>query len=263
MVTIHGRPIWYELSSRPADRAAAEDFYAALFGWKIADAGMDGFDYHLASSDKDMVAGMMAMPDDVPQMPPFWMIYFGVNDADQAVSDATAAGASVHRPPADIPGTGRFALLADPQGAGFGILEPLPMDDDETQGHAFDQGKSGHGNWNELMSSDPKAGLEFYSSLFGWSKSTSVPMGEMGVYQLFSHDGADIGGMQGQGNAPGSMWLPYFGYDGVDDAISRIEELGGSVIHGPQEVPGGAFIAIARDVQGAHFAVVGPKEKSA
>ena len=114
---------------------------------------------------------------------------------------------------------------------------------------------AGRGAWNE-------AGFAFYSGLFGWQKSKAVDMGEMGTYQLFSHDGTDIGGMMGLGNAPVPAWLPYFGTDGVTAAIGRIEKAGGTLIHGPAEVPGGAFIAIARDPQGAHFAIVGPKEVS-
>ncbi|WCR10568.1 VOC family protein [Paracoccus stylophorae] len=262
MVRIHGRPVWYELASAPGRRDAAEDFYAALFGWKIEDAGMAGFDYRLASRDGNMVAGMMPMPDDAPDMPPFWMVYFGVDDADRATQAATGAGARVHRPPADIPGTGRFALLADPQGAAFGILDPLPMQD-EGHGHAFDPEKSGHCHWQELMTGDPDAALRFYGELFGWEKSTAIPMGAMGTYQLFAHDGADIGGMQGQGDAPFPIWLPYFGHDGIEEAIAMIRELGGTVLHGPQEVPDGAFIAIAQDVQGAHFAVAGPRTRRA
>ena len=43
-------------------------------------------------------------------------------------------------------------------------------------------------------------------------------------------------------------------------AIGRIEAGGGKLAHGPMEVPGGAFIAVAQDPQGAWFAVVGPKE---
>ena len=46
-------------------------------------------------------------------------------------------------------------------------------------------------------------------------------------------------------------------------AMARISDAGGTVMHGPQEVPGGAFIAVARDPQGAHFAIVGPKEVTA
>ncbi|PZQ50805.1 MAG: glyoxalase/bleomycin resistance/extradiol dioxygenase family protein [Rhodovulum sulfidophilum] len=259
MTKVHGRPCWYELMTSRGDIGAAEEFYGRVLGWSFQDAGMEGFDYHLASSGGDMVAGVMETPPDVGETPPFWMIYFAVDDADAAVAAITAAGGVVHRAPADIPGTGRFAVVADPQGAAFGVLRPDPMPADGPAGHAFDQGKAGHGNWNELMSTDPGAALGFYADLFGWTKSTGVDMGEMGTYQLFAHDGADIGGMMGLGNAPVPCWLPYFGAAGVEEAIGRIEAAGGTLAHGPTEVPGGAFIAVARDPRGAWFAVVGPK----
>ncbi|MBU3030801.1 VOC family protein [Paracoccus marinaquae] len=263
MTTLHGSPCWYELTSAPGRLRAAEDFYARVLGWRVEDAGMEGFDYRLAVSDGDMVAGMMEMPEDVADMPPFWLLYVAVEDADDAVARIEAAGGSVHRAVQVIPGTGRFAILADPQGAAIGILEPEPMEDEETQGNAFDQGKEGHGNWHELMSPDPEAGFAFYARIFGWQKSDAIDMGEMGLYQLFSHDGADIGGMQGLGNAPCPCWLVYFGVNGVTEALARITGNGGNIIHGPQEVPGGAFIAIAQDPQGAAFAVVGPREHTA
>lgn len=262
MAKVHGTPCWYELATSEGALGAAEAFYGKILGWSFQDAGMEGFEYHLASSGGDMVAGLMVMPADVGPMPPFWMIYFAVDDADKAAAAITAAGGRVHREPADIPGTGRFAVVGDPQGAGFGILQPTPMPGKEGAGGAFDQRKEGHGNWNELMTSDPEAGFGFYSDLFGWQKSQAVAMGEMGTYQVFSHDGADIGGIMGLGNSPVPAWLPYFGTNGVDAAISRITEAGGKLIHGPVEVPGGAFIAVAQDPQGAHFAVVGPKHIS-
>src|SRR5690606_35505895 len=188
-------------------------------------------------------------------MTPFWMIYFAVDDADTFIADAKAAGGELHRGPDDIPGTGRFALLADPQGAGFGILEPDTTDMPADMG-AFNQNKPGHGNWQELMSTDPVAGFAFYSGLFGWTRGEAMDMGPMGTYQLFAHEGADIGGMMGLGQAPKSSWLPYFGVDGaVSDTIAAITAAGGHVHHGPVEVPGGAFIAIAQDPQGAWFAV--------
>jgi predicted enzyme related to lactoylglutathione lyase len=87
-------------------------------------------------------------------------------------------------------------------------------------------------------------------------------MGAMGKYQLFSHDGADIGGMAGLGNAPAPAWLPYFGANGIEAAITRIKAAGGKLLDGPMEVPGGAFTAVAQDPQGAWFAVVGPKDAS-
>ncbi|MDP5308854.1 VOC family protein [Paracoccus spongiarum] len=257
MTAIHGRPLWYELACAPGRRAEAEAFYAGLFGWTVAPSGMEGFDYDLARCQGAMVAGIMDMPADVAGMPPLWLIYFGVADLDVAVAAATAQGAAIHRPPFEVANTGRIAILGDPQGAGFGLLEPGPMQDG-TGGNAFDRTRAGHGNWNELMTADPAAALDFYGRLLGWQQSTEIPMGEMGTYQLFAHEGADIGGMQGLGNAPAPAWLPYFGFNGLSDAVARIADLGGAVLHGPQEVPGGAHIAIARDPQGAQFAIVGP-----
>lgn len=259
MTTLHGAPFWYELTTDKGGLKAARDFYSKVLGWTINDSGMEGFDYHLAFSDEDMVAGIMEMPEDVSDMPPFWMLYFAVDDADKAVERVKANGGRIHRDVQVIPGTGRFALQADPQGAAFGILEPEPMEDDSTDSDAF-KAQPGHAMWHELMSSDPKAGFKFYSDLFGWQASDAIEMGDMGVYQMFSHDGTDIGGMQDQADAPRPCWLVYFGVNGVTEAMARITDNGGSVMHGPQEVPGGAFIAIAQDPQRAAFAVVGPKE---
>jgi uncharacterized protein len=261
MARVHGHPVWFELATGTGNLDRAGDFYRKVLGWQIGDSGMEGFTYHLATADGDMVAGLMEMPGDVAGMPPAWTVYFGVEDADKAAADIRASGGRVFREPADIPGTGRFAIAADPQGAPFGILRPDPMEGGgETR--AFDQQKAAHGNWLELMSTDPSEGFDFYARLFGWRKSDAIDMGEMGSYQIFAHDGADIGGMMGLGNAPQPCWLPYFGANGVNPAIGRIRDAGGTIHHGPQEVPGGAHIAVATDPQGAWFAVVGPLEET-
>lgn len=259
MAKVHGHPVWFELATGKGALTEAGAFYRTVLGWQIADSGMEGITYHLASARGDMVAGLMEMPDDAAGMPPNWTLYFGVDDTDKAASDIRAAGGQVILEPADIPGTGRFAVAADPQGAVFGILAPLPMEDGrETQ--AFDQQKAGHGNWTELMSTDSKAGFDFYAKLFGWTAGDAIDMGGMGTYQLFRHDSADIGGMMGRTDGQPPCWLSYFGVNGVNPALGRITDAGGTIQHGPAEVPGGAHIAIATDPQGAWFAVVGPLE---
>ncbi|MDP3962032.1 MAG: VOC family protein [Pseudorhodobacter sp.] len=250
----NGTPCWYELTTYDPDGAQA--FYAAVLGWQVSDAGMPGMDYRLASVGGDMVAGLW-LPES-PGMPTFWMIYFTAADCDAAVAAVKAAGGTVHKAPADIPGTGRFAVVTDPQGAVFGLLQPL-----DAKGNAFDQKQNGHGNWHELMTADPKAAMGFYAKLFDWKPGTSMAMGEMGSYDLFSHAGTDIGGMMRLApNMPGPgmpFWLPYFGTDGIDAAVVRIASVGGTVVNGPHDVPGGAFIVVARDPQGAMFALVGPR----
>ena len=257
----HGSPLWFELATARGRLADAEDFYRAVLGWQIADSGMSGFDYHLARCGDAMVAGLMEMPSDMADMPPVWTMYFGVDDADRAADAIRAAGGRIWREPTDIPGTGQFAIASDPQGAGFGILSPLPMEEDR-QARAFDPQKAGHANWTELASSDPEAGFTFYAGLFGWRKSEALDMGAMGPYQMVRHGDADIGGMMGLGDAPQSRWLIYFGVNGIDAAASRIRDGGGVIHHGPAPVPGDAHIVIATDPQGAWFGLVGPLEET-
>lgn len=251
----HGVPCWYELGT--TDLAAAGEFYGAVLGWRIADSGMPGMTYHLASApDGGGVAGMMPVQGP-PGTPPNWLVYFAADDCDAAVAATVAAGGAQLMAPADIPGTGRYAVCADPQGAVFGILQPLPMDT-PPEHPAFDQAASGHGNWHELMSPDPAAALAFYSDLFGWTAGTAMDMGEMGTYQIVQFGGADMGGIMGMGNSPVPMWLPYFGVEAVQATHDQVIASGGAITHGPAEVPGGGLIVIATDPQGAFFAVVGP-----
>ena len=263
-MSFHGNPCWYELGTGDLDGAG--DFYGKVLGWEVADSGMEGFTYHLARMGEAMIAGMMGldMQDGAPG--PNWLVYFATDDCDRTAQDAAAAGGSLLKPPADIPGTGRFAVIRDPQGAVFGILQPdmSRMTEAEiaraAETGAFDQNRAGHGNWNELMTPDPEAGFAFYAALFGWTKGEAMDMGEMGTYQLIRREGVDIGAVQPQGNAPWPAWLPYFGVDGsVAARVETIRAAGGKVHHGPMEVPGPAYIAIAEDPQGAAFAVVGPE----
>lgn len=256
----HGVPCWFELSTSQGQLAQAEAFYTALFGWRFADAGMPGFTYHLGRDGEDVVLGAMDLPPDCAEAPPNWMIYITVDDADATAARIAQKGGRIFREPADIPGTGRFAIATDPQGAAFGILQPEPMQApvSECVG-SWNQQKAGRGNWIELMSTDPVAGFDFYADLFGWTKGDAMDMGAMGKYQLFRQNGTDIGGMMALGQAPHSNWLSYFGVDDVAAALDIIRGQGGTVLHGPAEVPGPALIAAALDPQGAAFAIVGPK----
>ena len=119
-----GALCWTELATR--DTKKAEKFYTQLFGWtsKVGGEGtpMEYTEFH--NQGKPGV-GMMQMPPQVPaQVPAYWMPYFQVTDCDASMNTAKRLGAHVAVAPMDIPNTGRFSVISDPQGAMFAIFTP-------------------------------------------------------------------------------------------------------------------------------------------
>ena len=119
-----GSLCWTELSTR--DTKAAEAFYTKLFGWTAKhSAPNSGMEYTEFSNQNQPGVGMMPMPAMVPaQVPSFWMPYFQVDDVDASAAKSKGLGGGAAVPPTDIPNTGRFAVLTDPQGATFAIFKP-------------------------------------------------------------------------------------------------------------------------------------------
>ncbi len=122
MANSHGDFIWYELMA--SDPAAAERFYGAVLGWRARPAEGSPVEYRISGTGEADVAGLMAIPADAKAagMRPGWLGYIGVDDVDAAAAEILRAGGAQHVPPTDISGVGRFATVADPQGAAFWSL---------------------------------------------------------------------------------------------------------------------------------------------
>ena len=118
-----GRFSWNELLTQ--DIAGAGAFYTKLFGWQTerSNASLPGMDYMIFKSGDTMVGGMMKTMQ--PNAPSSWLTYVTVADCDASVKQATGLGGKVCVGPMDIPTVGRFAVLQDPQGASFGVFQPL------------------------------------------------------------------------------------------------------------------------------------------
>ena len=254
----HGRFIWYELIT--TDPKAAQDFYGAVVGWTFEDMpGGGGMTYTVASADGNGVGGLMLIPPEAKAMgaPPHWSGYVCVDDCDAAADKIKGLGGAVIRAPDDIPGIGRFAVVADPHGAVFEIMKPAPM---ETQRPKPPQGTEGHTSWHELYAGDVDQALAFYSAMFGWRKDAVHDMGPMGPYVLFANQDGQIGGMMKKPDQiPRPGWLYYTQVGDIDAAAERVKRAGGQVVNGPMEVPGGAWIVQGVDPQRAMFALVGRK----
>jgi uncharacterized protein len=118
---------WNELATRDTD--AAERFYAEVFGWTTRTPEMGVLQYTWFFNGVRGIAGMRHMGEESPAgVPSHWLTYFTVADTDETVSRVESLGGSVHVPATDVP-PGRFAVLADPAGAAFGVMRPT--DDQE------------------------------------------------------------------------------------------------------------------------------------
>ena len=120
-----GAVTWCELITDEPVRAA--EFLRSILGVQTSEMPMgDGAPYIMFGPDNEHMAGIMQKTPDMGQMPNTWGVYFEVADADATVAEAQRLGASVLVGPTDIM-PGRFAMLADPQGAVFGIITSNQM----------------------------------------------------------------------------------------------------------------------------------------
>jgi len=250
----HGKFVWYDLMT--TDLMASETFYCDVIGWTAADSGMTHQKYVLFRQGPDMVAGLMPTPPEAAARgaAPEWNGHIVVDDVDEYAAKVTAAGGTVRRPPEDIPGIGRFSVVTDPHGAAFVLFKgnTVPPPDPAP-------GASGHVGWHELHSGDLATAWPFYESLFGWTKVDDMDMGPMGIYRMFALAGrtSAIGGMMTKmAKTASPFWLYYINVPSVSAAIERAKSGGGHLIVGPQQVPGGQWIAQFTDPQGAMFAAV-------
>lgn len=250
-----GKFVWYDVMT--TDTKGAVTFYRRVIGWDAQDSGMADRSYILLSAGSTMVGGLMPIPEDARKagVPPAWMGYIGVDDVDAHAGRVKAAGGTIRRGPEDIPGVGRFAVAADPHGAGFMLFTP----DSDQRPAPVPQGTPGHIGWHELYAGDLESAFAFYSGLFGWTKSEAIES-PAGLYQTFSTGAAPVGGMMTKPpHLPSPGWLYYFNVDAIDAAIGRVRDGGGQILHGSMQVPGGSWIAQCRDPQGAMFALVAGK----
>ena len=251
----HGQFVWYELMT--TDLAAAGAFYSGVMGWTWRDAGLSGRAYSIAASAVAPVGGMMALDaaTRAAGVPPAWLGYVAVNDVDASARHIVEAGGKLHRAADDIAGVGRFAVVADPQGAVFMLFKGLPGD----QPPSAPPGTPGHVGWHELMAADGTSAFAFYAAQFGWHKTDAVDMGAMGLYQLWAGGSSSSGGMMSKPpELPQPCWRYYFNTEAIDAAVARVTSGGGQLLMGPQQVPGGSWIANCLDPQGAAFSLLAP-----
>ncbi|HEX9893564.1 MAG TPA: VOC family protein [Gemmatimonadales bacterium] len=250
-----GRFVWHELMT--SDPGAAKAFYTAVVGWGTQPWAQDG-SYTVWTNGEAPVGGLMALPDEVKAMgvPPNWLTYISVPDTDAYAKRVEELGGKTLKPPTSLPNVGRFAVVADPQGAAFALYTS------ETPSLPDAAPTTGEFSWHELATTDYEAAFKFYSTLFGWVNTETMDMGPGGKYLMYGFTKElPLGGIYNKdAKVPVPNWLPYALVPDADAAAATAEKLGGKVIVPPMEVPGGDRIAVVLDPQGAAFAVHSKKK---
>ncbi len=246
----HGKFAWHDCMT--TDVEVAIDYYGKVLG--LGTMPFDD-DYLMWTAGGVPIGGVMKLPDEAQAMgaPPHWLSYLSVDDVDETAAKAMAMGARAYVEPTDIPGGGKFAVLADAQGATFGIhMHAEAPSADKTPELEF--------TWHELATTDWKAAWPFYQALFGWEETGTMDMGPTGTYHMFGLEGKRMGGMYDKSPdmpAP-PHWLPYAHVTDADAFAKTVTKHGGKVLNGPTDVPGGGRVVQVADPQGAAFAVFAP-----
>lgn len=261
-----GRPIWFELMTPDPDAVRA--FYRAVVGWDIAASGSPvgtgQMDYRMIQrSDGGIAGGVLTMSQDMIDhgARPGWLAYFEVDDVPAAVARVAQLGGAEHMPPRTLD-VGTMAMVADPQGAPFYLMDPIPpADRANSQSDVWDREKAQHCRWIELATSDAPAAREFYRTLLAWRFDNVMPMGKAGDYLFIQHGNDQLGAISPiMRDGRPAEWLLYFGVGDIGAAFAAAQAHGGAVLSEPHEVPGGDHVFAATDPAGAIVAFAGPKE---
>jgi len=249
-----GRFVWYELLA--GDPEAAKAFYGTVVGWKAQPWDADAGAYSVLTAGETPVGGVMKLLPEFECLGkrPHWWAHVAVEDVDGGARRAEELGGRILKPGTEIPKVGRFAIVADPQGAIIALFrgqgEEMP---------APDLMRPGGVSWHELHTTDLEGAWRFYAGLFGWQPTETLDLGAMGPYRMFRNAddpaNAAMGGMFNAAKVSSEPphWLYYLHVEAMDGAVARLRKEGGTVLQGPMDVPGGGRAAQCRDPQGADF----------
>lgn len=249
-----GAPCWFELASSDPDASMA--FHQGLFGWQgtTQDMGEVGT-YTFLRNGTGTIGALCGLPPDTEGRPSAWGIYFAVASVDDSVAKARDLGGQLVFEPFDVPGHGRGAVLSDPTGAVFSLWQSAQGDAGDFtmfEDHAI--------GWVELASRDAGAARSFYSSLLGWTFSTSsIPVPGAGDYLEYGVGATRYGGILPMTKEWGDMpshWSVYVPVPDVDACLQRAATLGGKICVPAFDAPGVGRIGRVDDPTGAGTYVI-------
>jgi predicted enzyme related to lactoylglutathione lyase len=241
-----GEPCWNDLMT--SDPTRNRDFYSGLFGWHAGASEPEYGDYVTFRRRTSDVAGMAPSPEG-STAGNAWLVYLSVDDVDDTVTAAVAAGGQILQEPFTVGAMGRMAVLADPSGAAVGVWQPIEFDGFRVVAEA------GTPIWHELSTRDYDAALAFYTAVFGWEPQVLSDTPEF-RYSTVGPEGMPVAGVLDSSaflpDGVPSHWAVYFGVPDAAEAAARVVELGGAVVREAWDSEFGTFAQVS-DTTGAVF----------
>ncbi len=245
-----GKVIFAELVT--PDLATARTFYGALFGWTFRDIEVGSAQYAAAMLDGAPVGGIFQR--DIPageHRQSAWITFVSAPDVDATAALAQGHGAKLLFAPHDIPGLGREAVFADPQGAVFAALQSSSGDPPDIL--------PGPGKWiwSSLITSDPDTDAAFYQTLFGYDVYDMPTRADAQHFILASGDIARASANPLPPRAGAHpAWIDFIRVDNAATTAAKVTALGGHVLVQPHIDRHGGQVAVVADPLGAPFGLL-------
>ncbi len=243
---------WADLltSGSPAEIAP---FYTRVLGW-TSEKTEEGRDAYVRLFNQGRpVAGIAHRPSGSPGMPRTrWLGFLVVPDLADATERATAQGATVLMPVRPAPGGGVQAVLADPEGATFGLLAVAPGENLEICA------APGEWLWPALLADDPFKAADFYGRLLGLQTMDDMRTPMFTGDLLLSGSGHARAGVVALPNRAGKRpgWLWFVRVADLDATVRAVEKEGGRALHQPRIDLLGGRLAVVADPWGAVFGLI-------
>lgn len=243
---LRGKLVWADLVT--ADLDGSRRFYGGLFDWTFVEISDAGGDYVVAYGDGVPVAGMVSRePLAGQRRQARWIAYMSVSDVAAAAQDVVNKGGEILISARSVPARGEMAVLADPDGVPFGLIDSSSGDPEDFLPEIGDW------IWAVYQSPDVNSAAAFYQDLAGYDV---VPRGQLGkaLHYLFVADGyarASIVEIPVDRLEMRPDWLYFVRVGNIEEALDRVNELGGRTLARPRSDVVGGQLAVIADPAGA------------
>ncbi|HXE30530.1 MAG TPA: VOC family protein [Terriglobales bacterium] len=247
---------WIELAT--TDQAAAKSFYTSLLGWLVNDMPMGpGQFYSMFQREGSAVGAAFTLRPDMLQqgVPPHWLVYIAVANADETAQRAAELGGAVVAPAFDVMDAGRMAVLRDPTGAVFAVWQA---------GRHIGMQRADEVNtfcWADLSTPSAEKAGHFYAELFGWEMSLA-PNDPSGYIHI-KNGGRFIGGIPPAAQRDPAIpphWMIWFAVADCDKSTQAVQAAGGKVLRSPMTMDRVGRLSVVNDPQGAGFGLITPEQ---